>query len=338
MRLGQGESALLALTRPIQASDPTLWIQVSQDFGHRDALVDDIAASFLRKVGWIVVPALALLLAIDLLIFRRALRPLVQASALAARIGPSTTDIRLPSAGLPKELAPLIAAINQALDRLEQGFRAQREFTADAAHELRTPLAVLKTHVDLLDDKQVAATLRQDIDTMGRLVEQMLDIAEVDSLVVAAGERADLRAVCVDVATFLAPLALKCKRDIAVTGVAEPVWVRGNNEALFHAVANLTENALRHTPADTTVELEVGADGQVRVLDEGPGVPEAERSLVFRRFWRRDRRSNTSTGLGLAIVSRIVEAHGGRIAVADRPPRGAAFTLDLSTARLPTAA
>jgi signal transduction histidine kinase len=257
---------------------------------------------------------------------------------MAARIGPASTDIRLPTAGLPRELAPLIAAVNQALDRLEQGFRAQRDFTADAAHELRTPLTVLKTHVDLMGDKQVAAMLRQDIDTMGRLVEQMLDIAEADSLVVAAGERADLRAVCADVAAYLAPLALRRDREIAVTGASDPVWVRGNNEALFHAVANLADNALRHTPKDTTVELEVGADGVVRVLDEGPGVPETERSLVFRRFWRRDRRGNASTGLGLAIVSRIAEAHGGRVAVDDRPPRGAAFVLDLSAARLSAAA
>src|SRR5262249_39812294 len=128
---------IAGVSMPVEVGGERLWVQVSQDLSHRDALIDDIAKSFLFKVGWVTVPILALLLVADIAIFRRALRPLIDASARAARIGPTATDIRLPTAGLPRELKPLIAAVNQALERLEHGFRAQREFTADAAHELR---------------------------------------------------------------------------------------------------------------------------------------------------------------------------------------------------------
>ena len=113
--------------------------------------------------------------------------------------------------------------------------------------------------------------------------------------------------------------------------------MHGHGEALFRAVRNLVENALRHTPPGGGVEVDVAADGSVRVLDEGPGVPEAERETIFRRFWRRDRSRSDSRGLGLAIVVRIAEAHGGRITVANRPQGGAQFTLQLRPAPPPSA-
>lgn len=326
----RGQVKLAAISLPVDAEGQRVWVQAAQDMAHRDALVDDIVNGFLPKVGWVTVPTLALLLMVDLWIFRRALRPLMDASRMATRIGPTATEIRLPTRDMPREVLPLITAVNQALDRLALGFRAQREFTADAAHELRTPLAILRTHVDLMRDQSVAATLRQDIETMSRLVDQMLDIAELDTLVIEQAERADLHAVCADVASFLAPLAVKQGREIAVTGAGGPIWVHGNSEALFHAVRNLAENALRHTRPGSAVELEVTAEGAVRVLDSGPGVPESERGLIFQRFWRRHRRHDGNAGLGLSIVARIAAAHGGTVSVANRPQGGAAFTLDLS--------
>ena len=108
--------------------------------------------------------------------------------------------------------------------------------------------------------------------------------------------------------------------------------MRGHSEALFRAVRNLVENAIRHTPAGVSIEVEVAVDGVVRVLDDGPGVAESERDSIFRRFWRRDRRQSDSRGLGLAIVSRVAESHAGSIIVENRPTGGAAFTLRLRLA------
>src|SRR5581483_11274379 len=120
-------------------------------------------------------------LAIDIVIFRRALRPLVDASEMAQKINPKRTDVRLSPKKIPNEILPLVQAVNQALDRLEAGFRVQREFTADAAHELRTPLTILRSRIDTLADRQVAEALRQDIAGMSRIVSQLLDIAELET-------------------------------------------------------------------------------------------------------------------------------------------------------------
>lgn len=323
---------LAAISMPFRIEGERFWVQAAINLSHRDVAIDDLVAGFLYTVAWITVPALVLLLAVDLLIFRRALSPLREASRMVAQIGPSRVDLRVPVAGVPTEVAPLISGFNQALDRLEQGFRVQREFTADAAHELRTPLAILLAHVDTLPDKAVADALRQDVAVMRRLVDQLLQFTEVDMLTVAGDERADLARVCTEVASFLAPLAVRDGREIAVVGADRPVTVRGNAEALFQAVRNLADNALRHTPAGTTVELHLYPEGRLEVLDSGPGINTAERELLFRRFWRRDRRESASAGLGLSIVARIAEAHGGRIEVENRPQGGAVFTLDLSAA------
>jgi signal transduction histidine kinase len=274
---------------------------------------------------------LLLLLIIDVVIFRRALRPIIAASALAERIGPAHTELRLPEKGMPQEVMPLVRAVNQALDRLEEGFRGQREFTADAAHELRTPLAILRTQIDTIDDREIAKSLRDDIESMSRLVNQLLDIAELDTFVIGDGEIANLSAIATEIAAYIAPLALSQRKSVAVTGADRTVRVRGNADALGRAIRNLVENALTHTAAGTAVDIAVDAAGELRVMDRGPGVPSTEREQIFRRFWRRDRRRVGSAGLGLAIVKRIAEMHRATVYVSDRPGGGAVFALRFSS-------
>lgn len=310
----------------------TVWIQVAEDLAHRDVLIDDIVSEFFGRVGWITLPILLVLLTIDIAIFRRVLRPLVQASEKAEKIGPARTDVRLPVAGMPREILPLVQAVNQALDRLEQGFRVQREFTADAAHELRTPLTILRTRIDMLSDQEAVEPLRRDIAGMSRIVSQLLDIAELETFVLDPSERADLRAVCAEVVEFLAPLAVAQRKSIGLSGAEAPVWVKGNPEMLGQAVRNVAENAIGHAPEGTAVEIVVEDSGGVAVLDQGPGVPESERELVFRRFWRHDRRRTGGAGLGLSIVQRIVEVHAGSVAVTTRPQGGAEFSLRFALA------
>ena len=203
----RGGATLYGVSLPVAAAGQSLTIQVAQDLAHRDVLIDDIVADFFTRVGWITAPILFLLLAIDVAIIRRTMRPVIAASTLAGRIGPLRTDLRLPEDGMPLEVQPLVHAVNQALDRLDEGFRGQREFTADAAHELRTPLAILRTQIDLIADRELARSLRDDVENMSRLVNQLVEMAELETFVIDRDETADLGAVAAEVAAFLEPIA-----------------------------------------------------------------------------------------------------------------------------------
>ena len=331
MRRRNTGSVLFGVTVARPVGERLYWVQIAQDLSHRDVIIDDIVTSFIPSVAWITFPILLVLLLIDILIFRRALEPVREASTTAAAIGPKRTDVRLPEQSMPSEVVPLVHAVNEALERLEAGYRAQREFTADVAHELRTPLAIMRARVDSLDAGAVQDALRNDLVGMARTVGQVLDIAELESFVIGEEAKADVHAVCSEAVAFMAPVAVGAAKTIALTGSEGPVWVRGSADALFRAVRNLVENAIRHTPAGGTIEVEVLADGTVHVLDDGPGVPDDDRQSIFRRFWRRDRTQADSRGLGLAIVARVAEAHGGSIEVQNRPEGGAMFTLKLRT-------
>ena len=330
-----GRARLFGTSVPVLVGGTTVWVQAWEDQEHRDVLIDDIVAEFLPQVAWVIVPILLLLLGTDLLIFGRTLKPLQAASTLAEQIGPARTDIRLPETRMPHDMLPLVRAVNHALDRLEQGFIAQRDFVADAAHELRTPLAILRAQAEAVDDQDAARALLDDIDGMTRIVNQLLAVAEFDALTLRSGEVADLAAVVNEVVSFMAPVAVVAGKDIAVTGALDPVWVCGNSQALFQAVRNLVDNAIAHTAPGTTVEVTVGADGSVAVRDAGEGIPDAQRDLVFQRFWRGDRRHSGGAGLGLAIVARIVRAHGGTVRITDAPVCGAVFTITLMPAAPP---
>jgi signal transduction histidine kinase len=330
MATGTGSSAMSGVSLAKEMSGRMVWVQVGEDFAHRDVIIDDIVADFFKRVGWITLPILLLLLAIDIAIFRRALLPLRQASEMAKKISPNRMDVRLSSQDIPTEILPLVQAVNQALDRLEVGFRVQREFTADAAHELRTPLAILRGRVDMVADRGVSKALHQDIERMTRIVGQLLDIAELETYSIDPQETADLRAICAEIAEFAAPLALAQGKSIALSGTEAAMSVNGNPEMLSRAIRNLVENAINYSPPGSTVEIVVEDSGVVHVLDEGPGIADDERELIFQRFWRRDRRRAGSAGLGLSIVQRIAEAHAAVVSVENRPMGGASFSLRFS--------
>ena len=335
---GHGPSIYYGASFPERRGGEVAWVQVAQDLEHPDVVVDDIVAVFLQKIAWFFLPILLLLAGIDYFIVRRALAPVSKASDMARRIGPSSLQVRLPTAQLPEEIAPLAHAVNQALDRLEHGFKVQREFTADAAHELRTPLSILRARLAGIRDVELRRELEGDSDRMARIVGQLLDVAELESFVPDPGAVADLQALGREVVEYMAPMALTRGRRLALTGAARPVWVQGDDQVLFQAVRNLVENALAHTPAGATVEVKVEPQGALRVLDRGPGVPPEDRELMFQRFWRRNRSKSGGAGLGLAIVKRIVEAHGGDVSVQGRNGGGAAFVIRLKPADAPAGA
>lgn len=315
----------------------TFYVTVVLDFTEPDAAIEDPFTAFFAQIGWVLIPLMILVLTAMLATFWAELQLLRDASQLAAQIDPRSTGVRLPEQGLPSEIYPLVNSVNRALDRLEEGFRVQRDFTADAAHELRTPLAVMRAQVDALGDSTVTRSLRRDIDAMTRLVNQLLRIAQLETFVVDPNERADLHAIALDVATELAPLAVQRRRAIHLLGAEAPVMVRAGRAEIEHAVRNLVENALFHTPEGTGVDIEVEPDGSIAVRDFGPGVPAADQPNLYRRFWR-GRQDGGGAGLGLAIVARIVDAHGGSVTYEDAPGGGGRFRIRLPLDDIPAAA
>ncbi len=283
---------------------------------------------------WLLLGSGAVVVASGVATLRLALRPLNRLSAAAALVGPEHPGVRLPEAGLPGELEPLVGAINTGLARLERAIEAQRRFGGDAAHALRTPLAVLTARIDLMADDAAKTALLADVDRMGRLVDQMLRLARLEGMPLERPGPVDLRAVAVEAVSALAPLSVARGIELSLESEGQAVVARGNRDALLLAAQNLIENALAHGPRGSRVEVRTAGPATLLVLDRGPGVAEAERATIFTRFRRGSARAQdgagvSGAGLGLAIVAEIAAAHGGKARADGRPGGGAVFSLEL---------
>lgn len=306
------------------------FIQVAVPSG--ELAYDSVVEEFVEDVGWIWIPFLGCLLFVNLLVARIGLTPLRTASRQADAIGPHVVSARLQEAGMPKEVYALVRAVNRAFDRLEAGYQSQRTFIADAAHELRTPVAVLKAHIALLPKSDDTIKLSEEVEVMHRLINQLLDSARLEAITFEAGDTAELCEIVISVAQFLGPLAISTGKTISVSA-PQPIFVNGSKDWLSCAIRNIVENAIRHTPRGTSVEISVLDDGIVLVRDHGPGVPAGDRQAIFRRFWQGGRDRGGNAGLGLDIVYRIVTAHQGTVHVDDAPGGGAAFVVRIPKAR-----
>jgi two-component system sensor histidine kinase TctE len=258
---------------------------------------------------------------------RRSLRPLARLSAEAALIEPSRTDIRLAEAGVPSEILPLVSTINKALARIDEGFELQRRFTTNAAHELRTPLAILRARIDGLDDGPTKSGLTRDVDRMTRLVSQLLLAGRVEMQQPPHHGSVELAEVARETVARLAVLPMAREHELKLDLPGQPVPVGGEEEALGDALRNLVDNALAHSPPGMPVEISVGRDGSVEVRDRGPGVPPEHRKQIFERFWRARKSGGEGAGLGLSIVRAIVERYNGTVDVAENPGGGAVFRM-----------
>jgi signal transduction histidine kinase len=306
-----------------------LLVIVAQGYIHEDVYVDSLLKEFAEHIGWTLPVILIAALLISVLTIRTSLRPIKDLSARALMIGPATRELRLPTGQVAEEILPLIKAINSALDRLDLGFEVQRRFTANAAHELRTPLAVLTARLAALDDNTVVRELAGDIARMNRLVSQLLLVSRLEAAPLKLEDEVDLNDLAATVVGYLAPLAIQQHRTIALQPAEAPVMRRTARIPLEDALRNLIENALSHTPPGSEVVVSVAASGMISVRDYGPGVPEGLRAQIFERFWRgRDRRGQ-GAGLGLAIVAETMRGLGGSVTVADAPGGGALFAITL---------
>jgi signal transduction histidine kinase len=256
---------------------------------------------------------------------RSVLRPIRAAEQAARRVGGRNLAARLPEDRLPAEIRPLVQAFNGVLQRLERAFQEQERFIANAAHELKTPLALARARVEAgLGDESDRARLLRDLDTMGRQVQQLLQLAQVadpQALRVAPVQPLEV------IREALHQLAFKAHRDDVTLHLQEPadaVQIEADAGALFILVKNLVENALDFSPPGSEVRVALDEAG-FRVDDHGPGVPAEHRAQVFERFWRAPGQARPGSGLGLALVSEIAVAHGWSVRCEQAAGGGASF-------------
>jgi signal transduction histidine kinase len=267
--------------------------------------------STIRDSGVPVAVFIALVMVTIWVVLQLTLAPVRKLSEHARRISPANLDERLPAAEAPAEIAPLVEAFNASLDRLEDAWKAQRAFSANAAHELRTPLAALRAHVESLLPEQHRGEAADEFDRLSRIISQLLVLSE--------GEHGALRRTCpfdlVEIAraatTDCAPAFVRSGRTIGLDLWPHTLPRQGDAVLVGVAIRNLLDNALKHTPPGSSVRVGVDGQGIVSVQDDGPGLPPEFIERAFQPFARADPDS-AGAGLGLSIVGRIAEIHGGR--------------------------
>jgi two-component system, OmpR family, sensor histidine kinase TctE len=320
-----GTSNYWGLSVELSSAAGPVSVSVARTAG-ANAIVTSLLREFALDVAWISPLFMLATLGIGVFVVRSGLKPIRDISRRAAEIGPNATSVRLTGEHLPSEIKPLVDAVNHALDRLERGFQVQRQFTANAAHELRTPLAIITGAIDAMQGNGELAKLRADVARMNRLVEQLLRVARLDGVALEF-DTIDLNDTARSAVEMTAPWAIAQRRKVAFVAADEPVHVKANGHAVTDAIRNLIENGVLHSPVDGEVTVSVHRDARVAVTDRGCGVPVQDRERVFDRFWRGKGPKAEGAGLGLAIVKETMKAHGGDVMVSDAPGGGARFTL-----------
>ncbi|HNC50895.1 MAG TPA: ATP-binding protein [Accumulibacter sp.] len=316
-------------------------IQVAQPMQVREQLA--LAAALRTILPFLLtLPLLGVLIWI---VVGRGLRPLdVVAQAVTVRT--ATALDPLPIRGVPGEVVPLISALNDLLARLSRALAAQREFIADAAHELRTPLAALALQAQLAERAGDAAAraeafgeLKGGLQRATHTVQQLLTLARQEP---GGGERQSTSVNLVELAVRVIaehlPLAEARRIDLGATPTSEAVRVDGDEDALRILLGNLVSNALRYTPIGGRVDVSSGEDARcafLEVCDSGPGIPVDERQRVFDRFYRRAQTDEAGSGLGLAIVRTIADRHRACVVLDDAPLGGLRARVEFSRSLAP---
>lgn len=251
---------------------------------------------------------------------RLTLKPLRDVSKSAAAISPRSIDARLDTDAVPVEIAPLVDSFNHALERLERGYRLQQEFLGHAAHELKTPLALIRGQVELLDEgRNDRKALLSDVEYMTRQVQQLLLLAEASEAHNYQFSVVRIHDIAHEASTYLQRMAESADVHLTVLAVDQGVTWKADRGACFTLLKNLLENAIQHAPAQTLVSIEI-QENTITVRDHGPGVEPEQLPLLFSRFWRGAHRRDHGAGLGLAICQEITMAHGWKLSAHNAHP------------------
>ncbi|MEI7209403.1 ATP-binding protein [Pectobacterium carotovorum] len=301
-------------TLEVKHENKTFYVQTitSNIFGERAV---DIKLEHLPKVVGIAILIAIIGFGIAFpFTIRLILRPLRAASNAAMLITPTNLVARLYEHDMPSEVKPLIVAFNDALERLQKGFIAQQEFLGCAAHELQTPLTLLRGQIELQYDIENKDLLFREIDLMARQVHQLLHLAEVSETQNYTYGNVDRIEVALDVINYLTLTATHHQVKLCVDAPNILPLIQADKSAFFILLKNIVENAINAAPVHSTVTIKIN-ELSMHVQDLGPGILPEDIPFLFDRFWRASTAIHGGTGLGLAICKEIALAHKWRISV-----------------------
>ncbi len=321
--LGPERRAVLAVGAPEGHT-----VVVARDHPDQEALAESLIEENFEHL-FVVVPFILISLPLLWQISRWSLRPLARASREAQTIGPGDLSARLSVKGLPDEVRPLVDAVNGALDRLADAYEAERRLTADAAHQLRTPITVLDLRLQRarLGGRIEWPTIECEMAQLRNLIDRLMDLARRDSVAQAAESSArqqtvNLARIVREAGAMVLPIAEKEGRSVVIEA-PDLIPFRGCADDLRDMLGNLLDNALVHGCG--TVRLAAcyersdrGQEVVVKVTDEGMGVPDELKEAMFERF-RKVKQTTAGAGLGLAIVRQVARAHGGEATFLSEP-------------------
>lgn len=286
----------------------------------------------LSNVLFLCILTIALALTIPWLL-RRDLSGVSRVAEEAARIDIDQPGARLTEANVPPELQGMVGAMNAALSRLDEGMEKRKRFLATAAHELRTPIAILTMRIELLPPGSERGQLMLDVARLSLLANQLLDLERFDGGNVRL-TRVDLNQLVGDAVMDIAPLAVASGADLSFDAPDKPVEILADGQAILRVVANLIQNAIAHGGGGVAIAVEVARPAELRVRDNGRGIAPEDRTQIFEPFFRRS--SASGSGLGLHLVQEIVTRHGGTIQATEAVGGGAEFIVRFPAASAKT--
>ncbi|WP_210257219.1 HAMP domain-containing sensor histidine kinase [Chelativorans sp. ZYF759] len=319
--LGPNED-LVALLRRHEGAMGRIWIVVGNgpEIGIRSAFGNPVF------VGLLCLLTLASFLIIPKIV-RGELRGIDQVALDANKIDFQRRGTRLSLERVPDELHSLVRAVNAGLQRLDDGIERRHRFIAGAAHELRTPIAILQARLELMHGGEQQGKLMLDVARLANLANQLLDLERLEAEV-PQFQRTNLVELATEVASDMAPVIIAAGCTIVFDAETENVPVLCDPPSLSRALLNLIQNAVVHGGESSMISVTVSSDATLRVADTGPGIPEEYRDVIFEPFGRVTP-LDQGAGLGLALVRDIVERHNGRVTVGDASGGGALFEVSL---------